>query len=75
MKSNYKKTFLGSIITFFMGISCCWLSSLVVWFGGATLMGTVISFVEDMQLVFFAIGGILVIISLVLYFKRKKVSS
>lgn len=38
MKGNYKKSFLGSIIAFILGTSCCWLTSLAVWFGGATIL-------------------------------------
>ncbi len=42
MKSNYKKTILGGILTFILGTSCCWLTSLAVWLGGATSL-TVLS--------------------------------
>ena len=38
MKANYKKSFWGGIIAFVLGTSCCWLTSLAVWFGGATIL-------------------------------------
>ncbi|MEY3238716.1 MAG: hypothetical protein RIR11_154 [Bacteroidota bacterium] len=38
MKANYKKTFLGSVLAFILGTSCCWLTSLAVWLGGATVL-------------------------------------
>ncbi|MBK6949241.1 MAG: hypothetical protein IPH16_15345 [Haliscomenobacter sp.] len=38
MKANYKKSFLGSILAFILGTSCCWLTSLAVWLGGATFL-------------------------------------
>ena len=38
MKANYKKSFWGSIIAFVIGTSCCWLTSLAVWFGGVTIL-------------------------------------
>lgn len=38
MKANYKKSFWGSIVAFVLGTSCCWLTSLAVWFGGATIL-------------------------------------
>ncbi|MBK7635173.1 MAG: hypothetical protein IPJ13_13535 [Saprospiraceae bacterium] len=38
MDTNYKKSFFGSIIAFILGTSCCWLTSLAVWLGGATIL-------------------------------------
>jgi len=37
---RYKKTLLGSMAAFFIGTSCCWLSSLGVWLGGAAFLVT-----------------------------------
>jgi hypothetical protein len=44
MKANYKKSFLGSILAFILGTSCCWLTSLAVWLGGATILTTFATF-------------------------------
>lgn len=68
---DYKKTFLGSLVAFFVGTSCCWMSSLAIWIGGATLFGTFVTFIEDMQLLLIGLGGVLAAISLYLYFKRR----
>lgn len=38
MKTNYKKSFLGSVVALILGTSCCWLTSLAVWLGGATFL-------------------------------------
>jgi len=42
----YKKTFLGSIMAFFVGTSCCWLTSIAIWIGGATFIGTIVSLLK-----------------------------
>ncbi|HLF52923.1 hypothetical protein [Flavobacterium sp.] len=45
MKTNYKKTFLGGIIAFILGTSCCWLTSLAVWLGGVTILTVFATFI------------------------------
>jgi len=72
---DYKKTFFGSIVAFFVGTSCCWLSSLAIWIGGATLFGTLITFIEDIQGWLIGLGGLLTALSLYLYFKRRKIKA
>jgi len=69
---DYKKTFFGSVVAFFVGTSCCWLSSLAIWVGGATLLGTLITFIEDIQGWLIGLGVLLAVISIYLYFKRRK---
>jgi len=44
MKTNYEKSFLGSILAFILGTSCCWLTSLAVSFGGATFLTALTAF-------------------------------
>ena len=68
---NHKKTLLGSIAAFFIGTSCCWLSSLAIWFGGAVFIGTIVEFIEDIQVVLIGLGIALLIISVTLYVKRR----
>jgi len=70
---DYKKTLFGSMLAFFVGTSCCWLSSLAIWIGGATLIGTLVTFIEDVQLLSLALGGLLAVCSLYLYFQKRKV--
>ncbi len=45
MKTNYKKSFLGSVLAFILGTSCCWLTSLAVWLGGASILTAFATFV------------------------------
>jgi positive regulator of sigma E activity len=57
MKANYKKSFLGSILAFILGTSCCWLTSLAVWLGGATILTAFATFVGrfNTSIIIFAI--------------------
>ncbi|MFK7969045.1 MAG: hypothetical protein AB8F95_01700 [Bacteroidia bacterium] len=70
--NSYKKTLLGSIAAFFIGTSCCWLSSLAIWLGGAAFIGTIASLVEDFQSILIGLGAALLIMSIVLYVKKKR---
>ena len=45
MKANYKKSFLGCALAFILGTSCCWITSLAVWLGGATILTAFATFV------------------------------
>jgi cytochrome c biogenesis protein CcdA len=63
MKTNYKKSFLGSVLAFVLGTSCCWLTSLAVWLGGATFLTVLSRFVHEyttiilgIALLFFGMG-------------------
>ena len=67
---NYKKTFLGSIIAFILGTSCCWLSSLAIWIGGAAVLGTIANFIEDIQVFLMILGGILLLVSGIFYWRK-----
>jgi len=67
---NYKKTFLGSIIAFVIGTSCCWLSSLAIWIGSAAVLGVVANFIENIQMFLIIIGVILLLLSGVFYWRR-----
>ncbi|MGB1243367.1 MAG: hypothetical protein ACPG49_12640 [Chitinophagales bacterium] len=71
MKESYKKTLLGSFVAFFIGTSCCWLSSLAVWFGGVALFGVIVSFIEDLQWILILLGILLGVVSIVLYLQKK----
>ncbi len=67
---NYKKTFLGSIIAFIFGTSCCWLSSLAIWIGGAAILGTVTNFIENIQVLLIVVGLVLLLVSGIFYWRK-----
>jgi len=69
---DYKKTFLGSIVAFVIGMSCCWLSSLAIWFGGIAALGTIANFVENIQEFLIILGGILLLTSGIFYWRKKR---
>lgn len=69
---HYKKTVIGSIATFILGTSCCWLSSLAIWLGGITFIGTIIEFVEQVQTQLILLSLILGIVSMFLYSRKNK---
>ena len=69
---QYKKTLVGSLVAFFVGTSCCWLSSLAIWMGGFALMGVVINFIEEVQFLLIGAGVILLLVSIFLYLKNRK---
>jgi len=68
---RHNKTFLVSIVTFAVGASCCWLSSLAIWLGGGAFLGTVVSFIENVQTQLIAVAMFLMFISLVFYWQQK----
>ena len=53
---NAKKSFIGSFIALLIGSSCCWLSSLAVWLGGATIMTTIMALQSKTQIYFIILG-------------------
>ena len=67
MRKNYKKTLLGSIIAFIVGTSCCWISSLAIWIGGATVLTVVSNYLENIQIFLFTLGIVLGLVTLYLY--------
>lgn len=72
--NSYKRTLLGSIIAFLVGTSCCWLSSLAIWIGGAAFISTLASLIEDAQTTLLVTAAVLLAVSLLLYLRanRKK---
>ncbi len=65
---NHKKTLLGSVLTFIVGTSCCWLSSLAVWMGGASILVIIVNWIEYWQVVILIISGLLAFITFYLKF-------
>jgi len=62
MKTNYKKSFLGSILAFILGTSCCWLTSLAVWLGGATVLTIFATFLGQHHTLFIILGLCLLVV-------------
>jgi len=68
---QYKKTLLGSLFAFVLGTSC-WLSSLLIWVGGAAFLGTLARLIEDTQILLLSLAGGLFVVSVWLYFRNRK---
>ncbi|MFK7774881.1 MAG: hypothetical protein AB8F94_22260 [Saprospiraceae bacterium] len=71
MKLNHKNTFWGSVVAFFIGTSCCWISSLAIWFGGVTILTWAVTFIENIQELLIFVGVLLGTVSLFLFFRKK----
>lgn len=71
MKSNSKKNLIGSLVAFFLGTSCCWISSLAIWLGGATILSTFAAYLEKTQYVIIGVGVFLGLLSLFLFLKNR----
>lgn len=72
MKVTPKKIFIGSLIAFFLSISCCWISALTIWLGGATVITSLATYFDQLQYAIIGIALFLGITSLVLFLKEKK---
>ena len=71
MKNNVKRAFFGSVLAFFIGTSCCWLSAVAVWFGGFAFLGSLITFIENTQILILSITVVIAVLSLFLYFRNR----
>ena len=72
MKTNYKKSFLGSILAFILGTSCCWLTSLAVWLGGATVLTVISRFTHQYNTIILSVALLFFIVGLYQFWKHKK---
>lgn len=72
MKINHKKTFIGSLIAFFLSVSCCWISALAIWLGGATMITSFATYFDKLQYAIIGIGIFLGITSLVLFLRHRQ---
>ena len=75
MKENYKKSFLGSVIAFILGTSCCWLTSLAVWLGGATFLTVLSRFVHNYNSTILAVAFLFFVVAIYQFGKHKKKKS
>lgn len=69
---RYKKTLIGSIFAFMVGTSCCWFSSIAVWFSGASILAMLTNHVTKTQNQFILLSVAVGIASFFLYKKIKK---
>ena len=72
MKMNAKNSFLGSLIALLLGSSCCWLSTLAVWIGGASLISPIAAFFGQLQIYLLISGVLLALGGTLLYLKQSK---
>jgi hypothetical protein len=74
MKANYKKTFLGSVLAFILGTSCCWLTSLAVWLGGATVLTAFATFLGRFNTMIIIFACLLLVLGMIqLWTHRRKI--
>ncbi len=64
---NQKKTFWGGLMAIVLGASCCWMSSIALWLGGASMLGLLVEYTEAVQPILLIVGFLLVLLA---YFKR-----
>jgi len=69
-----KKTFLGGLLAIFLGSSCCWISSLAVWLGGAGIIGFTSNKLQNFQILIVALGGTLVVFILMKNYRNYRKS-
>lgn len=72
MKMNYKKSFIGSVLAFIIGTSCCWITSLAIWIGGIGTLSIISSFIGDYNYLFFGVSMLLFIYGVYSFYKNKK---
>jgi hypothetical protein len=72
MKTSYKKSFLGSLLAVVLGTSCCWLTSLAVWLGGATFLTVLARFVEDYDTVILGMAALFFVVGVYQFWRYKK---
>ena len=72
MKTNYKKSFLGGVLAFVLGTSCCWLTSLAVWLGGATALTVLARFFGEYRTLFVILGFFLLALGIFQFWIHRK---
>ena len=74
MRINPKKTFIGSLVAFFVGISCCWISALAIWLGGATILTSVATYLGKLQYAILLAAVLLGGLSLFIFVKHRRMT-
>ncbi len=75
MKVNYKKLFLGGILALILGTSCCWLTSLALWLGGATVLSSLAIFVGKFNTAIIVLASILLALGIIQLWSHRKKSN
>ena len=58
-------------MAFFLGASCCWISALTIWLGGATILTSFANYFGKLQYAILLIGVFLAGLSLFLFLKNR----
>lgn len=66
---NNKWTLISGFAAILIGTSCCWLSSLAIWIGGATLLGATTTYTESILIPMIIIGFLLLLLG---FYKNQK---
>lgn len=72
MRPGYKKTLGASVAALLLGTSCCWLTTLAVWLGGASLLTVLSTITERYQIIFLTLAAIFLAITGILYIKHRR---
>jgi len=71
---NYNHSIIGSIVTFVIATSCCWLPALIIGLGGTTGWLAFANGLEQFSGVFMAIAVISLLYGVYLYYQKRKIS-
>jgi len=71
MKTKHK-TFFAGLISIVIGTSCCWLTTIVIWVGGAGTVAYLIKHVEKIQTPMLILGAVLLFIAAYKYSGKSK---
>jgi|GEM_PF-2879378 len=72
---KYKKALFVSVVGFVVSLSCCWVSALSVWLGGAVFIAGIVAFIESKQWLLLAISFVLLVLAVLLYLKHMRYGS
>jgi len=61
----WKKTLVGGLTAILLGFSCCWISALAIWLGGAAVLGGLTLYLESIQIPLILLGALLIIIAII----------
>jgi hypothetical protein len=72
MKTSYKTSFLGGVLAFILGTSCCWLTAFASWIGGATFLIVLSRFVNNYNSIILGIAFLFFVVAIYQFWKYKK---
>ncbi len=71
MKADYKKTLAGSIFGFILGTSCCWLTALAFWLGGAAFLTVLSRYIAQFQPFILGLAFVFLVVAMYQFWKHK----